>query len=260
MGRVVIRQLDRCLFVDASSVAGFSSSRSVRTSAVIAQTGDPIYLWKHDLEPGASLALHQPEQDHCFYVLGGSVTANATIAENGSLIVIEHLSQGTLDAESSGASLLHFHRPDDYAQRPARAGGQVHIMGIDGIAISYHRDYGSKCTLMAGADCPTCEIWLNKSEMLKPFVQQGLPHRHASDEIIVVTGGEMLIEDRVLTRGAVLAIDANTDYGFGVGRTGLSLVSFRPQGSGVFMVEAAFDRKKRSKREPSPGKVSGSPL
>jgi redox-sensitive bicupin YhaK (pirin superfamily) len=260
MGRVVIRQLDQCPYVDASSVKGFSSSGSVRTSAVIAQPGRPIYLWKHDLEPGASLALHQPQQDHCFYVLDGSVTANETIADNGSLVVIEHLSRGALDAESSGASLLHFHRPDDYAEKPARAGGQVHIMGVDGIAISYHRDSGSRCTLMAGADCQTCQIWLNKSEMLKPFEQQGRPHRHASDEIIVVTGGEMLIDDRVLTRGAVLAIDANTDYGYGVGRSGLSLVNFRPQGSGVFMVETGLDRKPASKREHPLRNVSGAPL
>ena len=53
-------------------------------------------------------------------------------------------------------------------------------------------------------------------------------HFHTEDEIIVITGGEMLVGKQPRPRGTALAVDANTLYGFGCSDKGLSFVNFRP--------------------------------
>ena len=80
---------------------------------------------------------------------------------------------------------------------------------------------------------PDSPVWLHENTMTAPakdWVRQDMEagiHSHAEDEVILVTSGQMRLGAKLYPAGTVLAIAAETLYGFTVGPEGLSFVNFR---------------------------------
>jgi hypothetical protein len=228
MGRVVISHIDQVSVVDFPSIAGISCSGHIETRAVIADASRPLLLWKHDLKSATELEINEPTVDHGFFVFDGNVEFDDQIVEKGGFISAEHLGRTTIYAGDEGASLLHFHRPDDHVIKPERAGGHIHMVDWRGILPVQYPHHGSTGVLLTDPNCQTCELWLHRVDYDRALPQKGSRHYHTSDEIIFILGGAMVIGNRTLKAGTALGIDANTHYGFGVSEGGLSFLNFRP--------------------------------
>jgi hypothetical protein len=227
MGRVVIRTIDEARTAAFPALAGVSVSGDVQTKAIVAKDKRPILLWQHTLAPGAEITWNAPPVGHLAYVFEGAGEGNGRKLATEDAFMVAHGGKGTLRAGPGPMTVLHFHRPDDYGTPSNRAGGCCHVL---------HRKEGgffhvmnTEGYVMADSGCPTCELWFHCVQISGAMAdaKDGI-HYHTEDEIIVITGGEMLVGKQPRTRGTALAVDANTLYGFGCSEKGLSFVNFRP--------------------------------
>jgi hypothetical protein len=192
----------------------------------------PLSLWARRLGPGAELRWRAPRQDHLLYVWDGAIETEDGLVERDNAVVFEHGSQGWARVRHA-AVVLHFHRPEDAAEPAAKVGGRSHgaapRTGSDpGIPQMTH-------VLYADSACPTCDVWLHATLLAGAFAFSH--HLHSEDEIIVVRRGELVLGRARYGRGTVLAIDAETQYGFAAGERGLEFVNFRP--SHPFFIRAS---------------------
>jgi hypothetical protein len=244
MSRINFAHVDQAPVADVLPIQGVSSAGHIQSRAVITESNRPINVWHHELAPAAELSLDQPIFGHGFYVLRGSLETDGEIVDAGGVVMAEHRCRTTLRAGAEGASLVHFTRPDAHPERPRRAGGHVHFVGKHGILrtgtlqdTNLDDSAGYSGTLWANSECPTCELWLHKSDLVGPVPQEGSLHAHSADEIIYILDGEMLMGQRRLPAGTAMAIDGDTRYRVGVGPSGLSFLNFRAQSSFVRMFE-----------------------
>jgi hypothetical protein len=86
--------------------------------------------------------------------------------------------------------------------------------------------YKVGAALFADARCPTCELWLHENIIHEPRFSVN-PHYHSEDEVIVVTGGEIILGKRTYGRGAALTVARDTVYGSHACASGLSFINFR---------------------------------
>jgi quercetin dioxygenase-like cupin family protein len=221
----VIARIDEPAFGPTPAEAAVTVGGEVETRAVIASPDRPLRLWLHRLRPGASLAWSQPRQDHLVYVWEGAVTVKRLTLGVDEAYVIEHGGRGEVRAGDQAATLLHFHRAEDHPQAPIRAGGHTHLLA--GGAVRRGIDTRDRVgrSLFADAACPTCAVWLHGNQL--PAGLKTDLHYHTEDEIIVVTAGQMKLGRLAYGRGSVLAIDAQTRYGFRCGDDGLSFINYR---------------------------------
>jgi hypothetical protein len=205
--------------------AGVTAGGDVKTRPVIDAADRPLLMWVHSLAPGASLRWDRPAQDHLIYVWEGRVLDGKQPIGLDEAFVVEHGGRGEVHAGAAPAVVLHFHRAEDHPDRPSRPGGHTHA--LTGGAVRRGLDDRAKVgrSLFADAACPTCEVWLHGNQL--PPGLKADRHYHTDDEIIVVTGGEMMLGRLGYGRGSVLAIDAETRYAFKCGANGLSFVNFR---------------------------------
>ena len=224
MGSVVARAEDQP-FGPTPAEAAVRAAGGVETRRILGGPDRPIWLWMHRLRPGASLAWDRPRQDHLIYVWDGVAHSRDQPLRTDEAFVVEHGGQGEITAPE-GAVVMHFHRPEDYPEPAARAGGHVHLLA--GCAVRRgadpHNDLG--ISLFADAACPSCEVWLHGNQY-PPGYRVGR-HYHSEDEVIVVTGGVIQLGRVEYGRGAVIAVDADTRYGFTAGPDGMSFVNYRP--------------------------------
>jgi len=206
--------------------AAVDAAGGVETRGVISGEGRPLLLWVHHLQPGASLAWDRPAQDHLVYVWEGAVTFDGLRLGEDSAFVVEHGGKGVAQAGDQPTTLLQFHRREDHSERPGRAGGHTHVLAGARVMRGVERKTSVGRALYADAACPTCEVWLHGNQL--PPGLKADRHYHTEDEIIVVTAGEMKLGRLGYGRGSVLAVDAETRYGFSCGDEGLSFINFRP--------------------------------
>ena len=73
-------------------------------------------------------------------------------------------------------------------------------------------------------------------------------HAHATDEIILVTGGEMRLGARSLTAGASVYVPAMTLYSFRSGPDGLSFAKFRGRSDTDYITKSEFMARRQEAR------------
>lgn len=179
-----------------------------------------VLFWRHDACPGCILCFDKPGSDHGVYVFEGAVQTDDGAVGAGGFVVVEHQARAVIKAGSEGATLLHCRQSDDIPEKPSRTGGRVHGVDRGGILRAAQPSYGHRGILLAGADRPACEVWLDRSNFERPTANASGFHHHTADEIIFILQGEMLVGNRKLTPEPPLAIDEDTRYGFGVGENG----------------------------------------
>lgn len=227
MGKVNIAHVDEALSVPFPPLAGVSSRGSIATRAVFSKPDRPLWLWTHELSPGAQICWEQPVVGHTIYVWKGNVTVGEKRLAPAAVVCIEHKGAGTIEACENGATLVHFHRQEALPALSAKAGGNTHVVGANGILKVRNEEYDVTTTFWLDARCATCDSWLHQSKIVTPRPQT-FPHFHTEDEIIFVVQGGMILGRRVLKPGGALAIDAGTIYAFGVDEGGLAFLNFRP--------------------------------
>lgn len=222
----VVARIEDAPFGPTPERAGVATAGEVATRAVVAAPDRPLLLWAHHLAPGASLSWDAPAQDHLVYVWEGGVTAERHRLRPDEAYVVEHGGHGAVEAGEAGATVLHFHRPEDQPEAPLRAGGQSHVLCGARVMRGLDVKHQVGRALWADAACPTCAVWLHGNQL--PSGLKTDRHFHTEDEIIVVTAGEIRLGRLGYGRGAVLAVDRETRYGFTCGDPGLSFINFRP--------------------------------
>ena len=105
--------------------AGVAVRGEVVTRPVVTGDDRPLYLWVHELSPGASLSWDAPVQDHLVYVWEGMVSADRQPIRVDEAFVVEHNGKGVIEAGDEPAIVLHFHRPEDYPHPASRSGGSI---------------------------------------------------------------------------------------------------------------------------------------
>lgn len=232
MPKVVIQCADEAAQVDFPSQQGVAAAGTIRTTGVIHDADRPILLWLHRLAPGAGIVFDQPPVGHCVYVLegsieAGSIAANAQALGTGGAVLIEHKGKAAVRAADGGAMLAHYHQRPGSPVPPPRAGGHVHIAGPEGAYKVTVAHGGGVLTVWGDSGCPTCELWLHRSDLSGPR-EQPFSHYHTDHEIIFFLRGEMILgKNRMLKPRTALAIDANTHYKFNTGPAGVSFINFR---------------------------------
>ena len=236
MGRVVISRTDETPLGTFPHLTGVTSQGDIKTRGVVDKPDRPVFLWMHELAPGAEVRWDSPPVGHVAFVWSGDVEANGTKVPTDGVLVVEHKANAVLRAGAGGATVAHFHRREDHPEKPNRAGGNVHVLDSDGIFKVENAKIGATQTLYADGSCDTCQVWLHRSNATRPRPQQGGSHFHTEDEIIVVRGGSMVIGRRTLPPGTALAIDADTIYSFAVPEEGLEIINFRANDPSFVMV------------------------
>ena len=227
MGHVSIVSVDEVGPQAFPDLTGITSQGNVQSRAIITGLERPLWLWMHELMPGASIRWDTPDVGHVLHVWKGGVTADGQASGSDAVICIEHKAHAVIEAGDYGATLLHYHRRIPHPTQGSRPGGHVHVSGKDGLLKVRNEEYDVTTTFWLDSRCPNCELWLHKSDIVNPR-PQSLPHFHPEDEIIFVVKGGMIVGRRILKPGTALAVDANTTYAFGVDKGGLAFTNFRP--------------------------------
>lgn len=228
MARISIGTSDKA--APASPPDGIAGASDCR--AYFDRESDPLHLYQHRLEPGATLQIGAMACDCVGYIWEGSVKAGDAELPHGSSLVVEHGAEMALTAGDEGAGILTFLEREPQGQR---AGGHVHLLpdsnvpryapepGVGGVSGGLH----------ANGLCPTCEVWLHENTMpgmsdeaASQMGDRGI-HSHSEDEIIFVTGGTMRLGTKLHGPGTAIAIAADTMYSFTPGPDGLSFINFR---------------------------------
>jgi redox-sensitive bicupin YhaK (pirin superfamily) len=71
-------------------------------------------------------------------------------------------------------------------------------------------------------------------------------HAHSASEIIYVTAGELVFGAQTAGPGTAIYVDADTLYGFRVGREGATFLNFRGRPKPEFFTKEAFLARRRS--------------
>lgn len=228
MGKVIIVNADEVLPGKFPDMAGVGFIGAVNSRAVIVGPDRPLWLWMHELEPGAAIHWERPPVGHLVYVWKGSVTSGKEHLGPAGVVSIEHGGIASAVAGESGATVLHYHSRDERPEYSKKRGGHVHLVDADGLMqVKDNVYYDTETMVWADATCPTCDVWFHQSKFNTPC-PQGYPHFHPEDEIIFVVEGGLIFGRQVLKPGTALAVDANTVYGFGVAEGGLAFTNFRP--------------------------------
>jgi hypothetical protein len=240
VGRVVIARSDQSPIEGFPRFVGVRAEGAVRSRRVIGGPDRPLFLWMHELPAGAEVCWERPPVGHVAYVWTGEVEADGTTLGADGAVIVEHKGGVVLRAGPQGATLAHFHRREDHPKQPTRAGGNVHVVDNNGIFQDSNETLYRKATLFADAACPTCELYLQRSDISTTpsdvAAQFTARHFHTVDEIILVKEGAMLLGRRALESGAAIAIDATTIYTFGVRQEKFVSLNFRANDSYIVRV------------------------
>jgi quercetin dioxygenase-like cupin family protein len=237
MRRIMMASLEAATPQPLPPTSGIQPAGAVTTAGVITDLDRPLRLWRHTLAPGARLRVDRPAADQLFYVWSGALETDTGPAETGAVLVVEHGAQAQLMAGPAETVLLHFQPGPDFLP-PARPGGQVHLIGPNGIL--QNESERSRFTLYVDASCPTCTVHLHRSSF-RPHGKTSL-HLHTADEILVVLNGELLIGRRALGRGWAIAIDKDTQYAFEAGPEGLEFINYRAVEAAMVHIDATGQR------------------
>lgn len=229
MARVSIGTPEKAL--PASPPAGIDGASDCR--AYFDRESDPLHLYQHRLDAGATLHIGPMACDCVGYVWEGSIRAGDANLPHGSSLVVEHGAEMAFTAGDAGAVILTFARRQ--APQLQRTGGHVHLLPSNRVP-RYAPEPGAGGAsggLHANALCPTCEVWLHENTMpgmsdeaAGQMGGRGV-HSHSEDEIIFVTSGTMRLGTKLHGPGTALAIAADTMYSFTPGPDGLSFINFR---------------------------------
>ena len=201
------------------------TSGSVTTHAIFAGDRDPIHLYLHRLNPGASMSLRKSSADCLLYVWDGTADAHGARLAARSSAIVEYGASLTISAGDEGARMLEFRMKDRNADD--RAGGQVHLLPSERVPrVEINEGKRVGMALHADSRCPTCRLWLHENDYPDANVETEV-HSHSEDEVIFVRAGSVRLGSRLHGPGTALAIAANTKYGFFSGNDGLSFVNFR---------------------------------
>lgn len=235
MSRVAIQSLDQAAVVPFPALRGVNAQGSVESRRVVGAPERSLCLWEHQLAPGATLNFAAPLVGHVLFVKSGSVSMEGRSLAPRWVLIVEHQGGARVEAGADGAVLLHFHQSEDLPPMTSKAGGNVHVVPPEGVVTRNDTERGTAHSVFSTSHCPTCDLWLHRTSISKPRPPGGA-HRHSADEIIVVTDGQMLL-GRARPAGTVIAIEADTVYGFGVPEQGLSFINFRAVDSGMQMID-----------------------
>ncbi|MBM3345243.1 MAG: cupin domain-containing protein [Betaproteobacteria bacterium] len=227
MGHINIVSAEEVGLGEFPGLAGLSAQGSLQTRAMIHGPDRPLWLWMHELKSGASIQWNSPNVGHVLHVWKGAANVGGRTTSTDAVICIEHGANAVVQAGENGATLLHYHSRIPHPMQDSRPGGHVHVSDRDGLLKVKNEQYDVTTTFWLDSQCPNCELWLHKSEIVNPR-PQSLPHFHPEDEIIFVVKGGMIVGRRILKPGTALAVDANTTYAFGVDQGGLAFTNFRP--------------------------------
>ncbi len=228
MGRVIVVTVDDVSTAAFPTLPGLAARGKVASKGVFATPDRPLWLWMHEMDAGSEIQFQQPPVGHVLYVWKGSISVNQKSLEEQSAVCVEHQGAARILAGNSGATVLHYHSQKPHPTQGSRAGGQVHIVGKDGIhKVTDDSYYDTTTTVWMDSACPTCHLWFHQSQYETAYPQSH-SHYHSEDEIIFVVQGGLVFGRRILKPGTALGIDAGTVYGFGVDQGGLAFINFRP--------------------------------
>ena len=224
MSRIVITTVDESLEGSQSDPqAGVKSHQ-------VLDHDRPIQLWKHRLEPNATLRMLAVDFGRLLFVWDGSALVFGERFVQDAAIVVEHRANVDVRAGAEGCELLEF---QSIAAVPHRDGGRVHALNLDR-APSTDLPNG-RGHVLSDADCPTCELWLHRNGFETPF--HSPRHCHTEDEVIVCTKGSIRFGTRDLGRGGVLAINKNAFYSFSTTDESAAFINFRSSESAVIIAD-----------------------
>ena len=202
MGRVIIARSADVTVTAFPDLQGVSTEGRVKSRCVIGGPDRPLFLRKHELAAGAKMRFASPPVGHTLYIWDGDVEVDGTqVACNGAAIV-EHKASARLRAGQSGAVLAHFHPREDLPDPPKRAGGNVHLVDPSGIFQDHNPRMFRSAILFADSACPTCELYLQRSDVPAPppeVAKQRSPLRHfhtVRREYMLVREGAMMVGKR----------------------------------------------------------------
>ena len=224
MSRVVIRDLAKAPVTDRLP-GGVTSAGEVTVAAGLEGTSDPIHVHRFRLEAGAVLRWHDLPHGSLIHVDNGAIEVEGERLGRDSVLVVEH-GASTEASALEPTELLAF-TPAGSAS--SRAGGHVHLLPSDRVPRSrdFYGDGRVGGAWFADSKCPTCEFWLHETVLPQGGFEVGV-HAHTEDEVIVVTRGEIVLGQRALGPGTVIAIAHATLYSFRTGPDGLTFLNFRP--------------------------------
>jgi hypothetical protein len=198
----------------------------IQSRAYFAKEADPLHLQIHELAPDTVLNVASAGIDTLIYVWIGAVSVQGIRLDERSSLIVEGGAFAEMSAVDAAATLLFFTSKTQRAGERSTPGLRL----LPSERVPRNRDLGGQGlaggALHADASPSCCHLWLHEND----FYVGGNPvavHSHSEDEIIFVRDGELRVGNRAYGRGAALAIEANTKYGFEVGPAGLSFVNFR---------------------------------
>jgi quercetin dioxygenase-like cupin family protein len=261
MGKIRIGQIEQ-LDRQVSDAADPDERRAgdVSTTGLLAAANDPIHVRLHRMAPGGRIAWQDSSRGHLAYVWEGYVSVGGRRLGPGSMIIVEHRASGEAVADGE-AALLVFNTSAASQDIPGRPGGHVHLLAADDVPraarLSDAANVGA--AVYANSDCATCEFWLHGNDFHDADFPVA-PHFHSEDEVIVVTGGEIVLGLRRYGRGTVIGIPQRTVYGFHTGPEGLSFINFRPgrPSYGLSGATETIDERSYYKKIPPPQYADGS--
>jgi len=188
-----------------------------------------LWLCLAELEPGARMTWPADHGDEAIYLQSGSLAVSGHACLPRGAVIVEADVPATVVA-GERSLIAHWgswdtrRRPDDNAT--AKAGGRVHLVGLDGTFASGDPDQ-VEVRGFADGSCETCKIAL--FEVTRNRARSGRPHSHGADEIILVTSGSIRLGSVELRAGASLCIPGGTRYAEGSGPEGAVFLNYRRQ-------------------------------
>jgi len=188
----------------------------------------PLRAGFRHMSAGSAIEWNEVGSGQIVYLWEGEARVGETVLEERSCVILEHGSSTSIEAQADNTTLLVFDA-GRCAPSARAAGGHVHLLPAQRVQRTHECMPGTAvgAAIYADAACSTCSLWLHENTYHLPHYKLGL-HSHSQDEIIVVTGGEMVIGRRTCGRGAMLAVARDVLYAFETGESGMQFINFRP--------------------------------
>jgi quercetin dioxygenase-like cupin family protein len=214
-----MRAIQFARLADAEVVAGRSGATATAAGDVTSRRlrieDFPLWAYRTELAPGATLTWDGPHGDEGLYVLSGALEVDGRECPTGGAVLVE-AGVPAIVSTRGGAEVVHVgpadpEPPTDGAYGPPADGPRiVHVIGPGGTFATVE---GTRETRMfADATCDTCRIMLFVTG--RTGTNRSPRHSHSVDEVLVVLRGTLTFGSYRLEPGDAVAIAGGQPYAF----------------------------------------------
>jgi hypothetical protein len=188
-----------------------------------------------ELEDGASLHWDQPHGDEAVYVQEGSLECEGKSTGPGGIVIVEAGAAAVATAHAPARTRIVHAFPYGTGPATGTASPGVHVLTAADAA-EFKDDDGKDLRVtsrFADSDCPAGTCTINIFYQSFGRHHDTISHSHKTDELMMITGGEIRVGPHAIVPGMTVGIPAYMKYSVRSGPIGWAFLNYRAEQPGL---------------------------